>query len=82
MVVGTTAAGLPPLQRRDATSPTPPISSRALPLLSVARLYQNVISITAAFVISFVFGSPLLSAVLAGIMPLLVFAGTIQVGTA
>lgn len=42
-------------------------------------MYQNVITVSSAFFIAFVFGSPLLSVVLAGIMPLLILAGFIQV---
>lgn len=44
------------------------------------RMYQNVVTVTMAFFVAFVFGSPLLSVVLALIMPLLIFAGYIQVG--
>lgn len=43
------------------------------------RMYQNVVTVTMAFFVAFVFGSPLLSLVLALIMPLLIFAGYIQV---
>lgn len=57
----------------------PPFPRASLSLAT--RMYQNAINIIAAFVISFVFGSPLLSLVMAGIMPLLIFAGMIQVCT-
>ncbi|CAM9790931.1 unnamed protein product [Ectocarpus sp. 12 AP-2014] len=44
-----------------------------------SRMYQNLITITTAFLVAFVFGSLVLSLVLAFIMPLLIFAGFIQV---
>ncbi|CAN0057065.1 unnamed protein product [Ectocarpus fasciculatus] len=42
-------------------------------------MYQNLITITTAFLVAFIFGSLVLSLVLAFIMPLLIFAGFIQV---
>eukprot|EP00903_Cladosiphon_okamuranus_P019102 g17578.t1 len=47
--------------------------------LNLNRLYQNVVTVAMAFFVAFVFGSPLLSVVLALIMPLLIFAGYIQI---
>ncbi|CAM9316144.1 unnamed protein product, partial [Ectocarpus sp. 13 AM-2016] len=44
-----------------------------------SRMYQNLITITTAFLVAFIFGSLVLSLVLAFIMPLLIFAGFIQV---
>eukprot|EP00752_Nemacystus_decipiens_P001377 g1364.t1 len=47
--------------------------------LNLNRMYQNVVTVAMAFFVAFVFGSPLLSVVLALIMPLLIFAGYIQI---
>ncbi|CAN0230516.1 unnamed protein product [Ascophyllum nodosum] len=46
---------------------------------NLGRMYQNAITITSAFLIAFVFGSPLLSVVLAAIMPVLILAGYLQI---
>ena len=57
------------------------LSGLTEPTTAERRMYQNVVTVTMAFFVAFVFGSPLLSVVLALIMPLLIFAGYIQVCT-
>ncbi|CAM9155268.1 unnamed protein product [Pylaiella littoralis] len=47
--------------------------------LNFNRMYQNVVTITAALLVAFKYGSPLLSVVLSFIMPLLIFAGFLQI---